>query len=157
MEKKSLAEILKQCAFFEKLPSEYLELLAGCAKNVRFEPDQFIFREGREANHFYLIRQGRVALEMGAPGRGSITVQTLEEGDIVGWSWLFPPYRWHFDARAAEPTHALALDGKCLRKKCEEDPRLGYEMMKRFAKIMVERLQTARMHLMDVYGPSRKT
>ncbi|HXV28035.1 MAG TPA: cyclic nucleotide-binding domain-containing protein [bacterium] len=152
MEKKSLDEILKQCSFFDGLAPEYIKLLAGCATNVRFETGQFIFREGEEANHFYLIRQGSVALEINDPSRGAIRIQTVGEGDVLGWSWLFPPYRWHLDARAQGLIHGLALDGKCLRKKCEEDTALGYEMMKRFAGIMTERLQATRMQLLDLYA-----
>jgi CRP-like cAMP-binding protein len=125
--------------------------LLGCASNVRFDAGQFILREGEDANYFYLIRHGKVALEIFAGHRGPITVETLEDGDIVGWSWLFPPYRWRFDARAVEITRAIALDGKCLRTKSEQDHDLGYELLKRFARIVEERLQATRLQLLDVY------
>jgi len=92
-----------------------------------------------------------VALEIFAGHRGPITVETLEDGDIVGWSWLFPPYRWRFDARAVETTRAIALNGKCLRTKSEQDHDLGYELLKRFARIVEERLQATRLQLLDVY------
>jgi len=148
----TLERILGEHPFFKDLDEAYLKLVTGCASNVRFEPDAYIFREGEEANQFYLIRQGRVALQILAPERGPITVETLEEGDILGWSWLIPPYNWHFDARALEMTRAIALDAKCLRRKCEEDHNLGYELLKRFGHIMEQRLSSTRLQLLDMYG-----
>jgi CRP-like cAMP-binding protein len=148
----TLERILAEHPFFRGLDPRYLKLAAGCASNVRFDAGQFIFREGEEANHFYLIRQGRVAVEIFVPNKGSVLLQTLEEGDILGWSWLIPPYHWRFDARAVEMTRAIALDGKCLRDKCEADHDLGYELLKRFASILGQRLDATRFQLLDVYG-----
>ena len=108
-------------------------------------------REGEEANQFYMIRQGRVAVEIGDTERGPIIVQTVEEGEVLGWSWLIPPFRWRFDARAIELTRAIAMDGKCLRTKSEEDCDLGYELLKRFSLIVAERLDATRLQLLDVY------
>jgi CRP-like cAMP-binding protein len=119
---------------------------------VRFNAGETIFREGEDADKFYLIRQGKVALETAVPQRGSVIIQTLGEGEVLGWSWLVAPYRWRFDARATELTRAIALDGKCLRGRSEEDHDLGYELMKRAAQIMEQRLQAARLQLLDVYG-----
>ena len=147
----TLEGILTEHPFFFGLEKRHLELLTGCASNVRFEAGDFIFRHGAEANEFYLIREGKVALEIFAAGRGTISVLTLQEGEILGWSWLVPPYRWKFDAQAVGPTRAIALDGKCLRKKAEEDHDLGYELFKRFAKVMEERLEATRLQLLDVY------
>ena len=148
----TLERILIEHPFFKGLETQYLQLIIGCASNVRFNAGQFIFREGEEANQFYLIRYGKVALEIFSPNRGPITIQTLREGEVLGWSWLFPPYQWHFDARALELTRAIALDGECLRKKCEEDHNLGYELTKRFAQIIEQRLEFTRLQLLDVYG-----
>lgn len=148
----TLERILGQHQFFKDLREEYLQLVTGCASNVRFEPDQLIFREGEEANQFYLIREGRVALQLFSPERGHITIETLGEGDILGWSWLIPPYHWHFDAKALELTRVIALDGKCLRRKCEEDRNLGYELLKRFSHIIEQRLESTRLQLLDLYG-----
>jgi CRP/FNR family cyclic AMP-dependent transcriptional regulator len=148
----TLEPILAAHPFFQDLPLHHLQLIVGCASNVRFEAGQFIFREGEEADSFYLIRHGRVALEIMVPERGPLTIQTLEEGDVLGWSWLFPPHRWHFDARTTTLTRAIALDGKCLRTKCEDDHDLGYELVKRFARVIMERLQATRLQLLDVYG-----
>ena len=147
-----LDRILSQHPFFNDLSPEYLQLVTGCASNVRFEQEQMIFREGEEANQFYLLREGRVALQLFAPDRGHITVETLGEGDILGWSWLTPPYNWHFDAKALDLTRAIALDGKCLRNKCEADHNLGYELLKRFTNIIEQRLSSTRLQLLDLYG-----
>jgi CRP-like cAMP-binding protein len=148
----SLEPILAKHAFFERLEADYLKLLVGCASNVRFSAGAYIFRQGEEASHFYLIRQGRVALEIHAPQRPPIVIETLDGDDILGWSWLIPPHLWRFDARIVDNTRAIALDGKCLRAKCEEDHDLGYELLKRFAHIVTQRLQATRMQLLDVYA-----
>jgi len=146
-----LKNILTTHPFFAGMRPEHLQLVVGCASNVRFDAGKFILREGEEANEFYLLRHGKVALEVYAPDRGPITIQTLGEGDILGWSWLVPPYRWKFDARVIEMTRAIALDGKCLREKSEHDCQLGYELLKRFSQVMVEHLQAARFQLLNVY------
>lgn len=149
---RTLETILAEHPFFAGLEPRYVQIIAGCASNVAFGEGHIIFREGEEANRFYLIREGRVALEVHAAGVGTITIQTLDAGDILGWSWLVPPYRWHFDARAIEPTRAIALDGECLRRKCDEDHDMGYELLKRFAEIITQRLQATRLQLLDVYA-----
>ncbi len=148
----TLEAILAVHPFFEGLEPKYLQLMTSCASNVRFEAGTYIFREGEAASHFYIIRQGKVALETFAAQRGPITIETIEAGEVLGWSWLFPPYRWHFDARVVEPTRAITLDGVCLRTKGEADHDLGYELVKRVAQIMMQRLQATRLQLLDVYG-----
>lgn len=148
----TLEPLLGEHPFFHDLMPEYIQLITGCAKNVRFGTGQMIFREGEDADLFYLIRDGKVALEIFVPERGSTPILTLGEGDVLGWSWLIPPYKWRFDARAIETTRALALDGKCLRGKCDEDSRLGYELLKRVAAVIAERLHTTRLQMLDVYG-----
>ena len=147
----TLEPIITSHPFFTDLDKKYITLVTGCASNVRFDGGKFIFREGEEAHQFYLIRQGKVAIEIFTPDRGHIVIETLDEGNILGWSWLIPPYQWHFDARALEATRAIALDGKCLRKKCEEDHDFGYEFLKRFAHIMEQRLAASRIQLLDLY------
>ena len=150
--KKTLEPILEKHPFFVGLDEPYLELLTGCASNLRFKAGDYLFREGDEATQFFVIREGSVALEIFVPGAGAVTMQTVEDGDVVGWSWLFPPYTWHFSGRIVSPLRVLALDGKCLRDKCEQDHDLGYEFLKRFSRIMVDRLQTTRLQLLDLYG-----
>ena len=151
---KGLESIIADFPLFRDFGPRNLEIVAGCAKNVRFQDGQYIFREGEEANVFYAIRHGQVSIDVFAPQRGPMTIQTLGEGDVLSWSWLFPPYRTLFDARCVTLVRALAFDGACLRGKCDEDPALGYEFMKRFAKIMTERLRATRLQLLDVYGSS---
>jgi CRP-like cAMP-binding protein len=148
----TLETILAEHPFFKGMPPELLKLLVGCASNVKFDAGDFIAREGQEASEFFIIRQGKVALELFSPTHGAITVETLEDGDVMGWSWLLPPYRSHFDARAVELTRAIRFDGKCMRGKLEEDHHLGYDLLKRFVKIIAERLSATRLQLLDIYG-----
>lgn len=152
MEIEGLDRIVREHPFFASLDEAFCKLVCGCAKNVRFEAGQYLFREGEAANQFYLLRHGRVALEVTAPGRGALTFQTVGEGEIVGVSWLVPPYRWTYGAKALELVRAIAMDATCLRQKCEINHDLGYEMMKRFVPVLVQRLQTTRLQILDVYG-----
>jgi CRP-like cAMP-binding protein len=154
MEAHGLDRILREHRFFAGLDEESCGVVCGCAKNVRFEAGEYLFRAGEPADQFYLLRHGRVALEVAAPGRGAVTFQTVGEGEIVGVSWLIPPYRWTYDAKAVELVRAIAMDAACLRRKCEADHDLGYEMMKRFVPVLVDRLQTTRLQILDVYGPN---
>ena len=147
----TLERILAEHPFARGFNDRHLELLVGCALNVRFDAGQLVFREGEEANQFYLIREGKVAIEFHAAERGTVTILTVGEGEVLGWSWLVPPYRWNFDARALEPTRAIALDGRCLREKSECDTDLGYQLLKRIASVMEERLQATRLQLLNVY------
>lgn len=144
--------LLRAHKFFHGLAPEYLALLAGCATTAAFPGGAFLFREGDPADAFYLIRTGRVALEVPAPGHNALIVQTLSEGDVAGFSWLLQPHQWEFDGRAVERVLAIRMDGTCLRGKCERDPRLGYELMRRFSGLAVARLQATRLQLLDVYG-----
>ena len=144
--------VLVDQAFFKDMDPHLLEIIAGFASNVRFGADEWIFQEGEDATNFYLLRHGKVALKAFVPGRGEVTIQTLGADDVLGWSWLFPPYRWHFGARALELTRAIAFDGACLRAKAEENHDLGYELFKRFSQKVIDRLQATRLQLLDVYG-----
>jgi CRP-like cAMP-binding protein len=148
----TLEPLLRDHPFLNGLEPEYLALLAGCAMNVRFREGSFLFREGEAADQCFLIREGKLALEIAAAGRGSIIVETLAAGDVAGFSWLLGPHQWQFDGRAVEPVRAFALDGVCLRGKCADDPRLGFELMQRFARLAIQRLQATRLRLLDVYG-----
>lgn len=146
-----LSRILHSHPFLQNLDEDYLKQIVGCATNVVFHEDQLIFKEGDEAEKFYLIRSGKVALELNGRDKGTIRILTIGPGQILGWSWIVSPYRWHFDAHATEEVRAIALDGECLRNKCEQDPTLGYEMLKRFSHILELRLNATRMQLLDVY------
>ncbi len=149
---RTIEQLVAELPTFAGLEPAYLELIAGCGSNRVFEAGERLAREGDPADSFFAIRHGRVALELAAPGRGELMIATLGEGAVVGWSWLFPPYRWSFDARALEQTRTVAFDGACLRDKCEADKSLGYELMRRFAAVMLDRLQATRLQLLDLYG-----
>jgi len=148
----TLEPILRKHPFFSDLREEDLKLICSCAKNVRFKIGEIIAKEGQPADEFYLIREGRVAVAMPSPNGGRLNIDTLDAGEVAGWSWLFPPYIWQFDLIAVAPIRALSMDGRCLRKKCDDDPRLGYDLMKRFSRVMSERLAAARLQAIDLYG-----
>jgi CRP-like cAMP-binding protein len=149
---RTLETLVAESPVFVGLDDEQLALIAGCGQNVTFMEGYRLFREGDPADDFFLVRHGLVALETYVPSRGTLTVDTVGPGEIAGWSWLLPPHRWHFTGRAVDPVRAVQFDGACLRGKCEHDPVLGYDLLTRFAQVLVERLQATRFQLMDVYG-----
>ena len=144
--------ILAGHAFLKDLNPKWLKPIARCASNVSYEAGQMVYREEDEADQFLLILKGRVAIEIFVPGRGPLTIQTVGPGDVLGWSWLFHPYKRRFDAKAVEFTVGVALDGRSLREMAEQDHDLGYELLKRFAQVAVERLQATSRQLLDIYG-----
>ena len=149
----SLERTIPQHPFLAGLDRRYARQLAGLASPKSFGAHQMIFYEGQPANEFYLICKGKVAIETALLGCESLVIQTLGPGEVLGWSWLLPPYEWHYSARAAEPTEVIALDGRALRSRCEEDHDLGYEMMKRFALVIVQRLAATRARLLHYPDP----
>lgn len=149
---KSIAKMLGDHAFFAEMPESDIALVAGCARNARFAAGEPLARRGEPADAFFLIRRGRVSVELDVPGQGHRILQTLHPGDVAGWSWLFPPHRWAFDLRALDGLSVTAFDGRCLRDKCEEDPALGYRLMKRFSQAMTDRLEATRVQLLDAYA-----
>ncbi len=150
-----LERIVLAHPFFAGLEAELGPLIAGCARNLRFTEGQYLAHEGTPADEFYLIRQGRVALEILSPGKPAVILSTEGEGDIIGTYWLVPPYRWNCDARAVDLTRAIGIDAKCLRGKCEVDHHLGYELMKRYLPLIIQRLDQTRLQILDVYGTHR--
>lgn len=147
-----LDKLLSEHPFFEGMDPAAREIIAGCAKNEKFQAGEVIVSEGAKADKFYLIRHGYVSIELHVPARESIVLETIGAGDIFGWSGLVPPYRWSFDVRAVELVRAVSLDAKCLRKKMQKDHSLGYELYQRFIPVMAERLGAARMQLLDMYA-----
>jgi len=147
----TIEPIIREHQFFQKFKPDHIKLILGCASNVRFNTGDFLLREGEESSQFFVLRHGKVAVQIYVPGRGPIDIQTLGEGEVLGWSWLISPYHGRFDVQAMELTRAIAFDGKCLRAKCEEDHDFGYELLKRFSAIMVKRLEATRVQLLDVY------
>src|SRR5262249_33751912 len=132
-----------------------LTLLTDCAVARHFNTGQTILLEGEFANGFYLIETGKVALESEAGFGESIFIRTIGAGDLLGWSWMFPPYLWHFPARALEQTSALFFYGAILREYCEKHHSLGYELLKRISAVMVKRLQAAHDKMLPLYSNPR--
>lgn len=149
---RTIEDLIAEHPLLADLPETDRALIAGCGQNVHLRAGQTIFREGEAADTFYLVRSGRAAIELQAPGRTPLVIRTVAPGGLIGWSWLFPPYRWHFDARAVDELSAVAIDGACLRTKCDADHELGYRLMQRFAQVAVDHLQAARMQLLDLYA-----
>lgn len=149
------SELEKEVAahpFLIGLSEHHIRLLADCAMRTRFEADQIVFREGEAANRFYLIEHGEVVLESRRQSDDLVPIDVIGDGDLLGWSWLFPPYVWHFQARATKPTAAIFFYGTVLREYCEKDHALGFELFKRMSKVMTRRLQAARERLLQAYG-----
>jgi CRP-like cAMP-binding protein len=140
---------LSRQPFFAGLERRHLDKLVDCAQGRHFRPGEFIFREGEPAERFYIITGGSVVLETHPPQGEAVEVGTVSEWEALGWSWLFPPHRWHFDARAVTPVEVVVFDAALLRARCEEDHELGYELMKRVAGVVVQRLQAARFELVE--------
>lgn len=133
--------------FFRGMDPEHLEIVAGSAKQLTCKPGQFLFHEGEPANRFFLIESGQIALEAHQPADGTVLIQHIGEGDVLGWSWLYPPFVWHFRARVVEPTKIIVLDGARLLCIAEHNREFGYELMKRVSQIVIRRLQTTRKQL----------
>jgi CRP/FNR family cyclic AMP-dependent transcriptional regulator len=153
---KTLDQIIGEHPFFRGFAPAHLAVIAGCGRMAHFPAGSFLFKAGTAAEHFFLIRRGKVALELEPPGRDAFRFSTVGAGEVVGWSWLIPPYEWQFDARAVEDVGVVQFDGVCLRGKCDADPVLGYAVLKAFATVLVDRFVDTRLQLIDVYGhPNR--
>jgi CRP-like cAMP-binding protein len=153
MNRSSLEADVAAHPFLIGLNEDHMKLLADCAMKTHFAAGESIFREGETANRFYLIEQGEVALESTPSGGTPTVIDKVQAGDLLGWSWLFPPYVWHFGARAVQPTTAIFFYGTILREYCDQDHTLGYELFKRMSEVMTRRLQTARARLLASYSP----
>lgn len=153
---KTLADLLRAHPLFADADSEAIAELAGCALNVHFRPGEVVFREGDEADAVYLLRSGRVAVQLHRPGGGPIVVDTVEHDEVVGWSWLVPPFRWGTDAVAVVGTSAMRLDAGCVRGKCAENPAVGYAFLQAIAQTLAHRLASANHRLLDLYGTGER-
>mgnify|MGYP005671828373 CR=1 FL=1 len=147
----SIEDRLARQPLLASLDEEQLEVVAGCARDVAFAEGEDIIRAEQNADRFFVIDEGRVAISVDTP-RGPLTISTIGAGDVLGVSWMLPPYRWTFDGVAAVPTTAIQFDATCLRGKCDADPRLGYALYTALAGIVRDRLVAARLQLMDLYG-----
>ena len=133
------------------LPGDMGALVSGCAHNVAVKPGEYLLVEGEAADTLYLLRRGWVSLQVRVRGGSPLVIETVGPGEGLGWSWLFPPYRWRFDARALEPVGAIAVDATCLRAKAEADPLFGYQLMQRFVSVIRARLDAVQLRLLDIY------
>ncbi|HUI29065.1 MAG TPA: cyclic nucleotide-binding domain-containing protein [Candidatus Acidoferrales bacterium] len=152
MEPQDLTESLHKHPFLSNMDESLVKTLTSCASNIVFKEGTRLFREGDDAKLFFLVRSGRVVLETQAGEKGTIRIQTVGPGEVLGWSWLISPFKWHFDAIALEQVHAFSIDASCLRTKCETDNHFGYEMLRRFSEVLERRLAATRLQLLDIYG-----
>jgi len=139
--------------FWHGLPPEFLPLVVESATLQAFGVDELIFRERDDADHLYLLHHGRVALEAFVPGRGVVTLQILGPGEALGWSWLFPPYRWQHSARSVDATEIVSFSAASLRQKAEQHPAFGRDLVTRMAQVLLQRLQATRQKLQEFHDP----
>jgi CRP-like cAMP-binding protein len=145
-------DLLAAHPFLDGLAEAWLRYLSFQARRTVHHGGSRLFREGDPAEHFWLIRDGRVSLEFTVPGRGDIVIEELGPGTVLGWSWMFPSGRWQFSAVAAEQTLAIEIDAREVQRLCDNDPAFGYEITRRFSAVLADRLQAARMRLLQVYA-----
>ncbi|MFE5332811.1 Crp/Fnr family transcriptional regulator [Embleya sp. NPDC056575] len=139
------------------IPKQHLDRLLAFGRPVTFEPGTRLFEENRPARDFWLVEGGSVCLDMHVPGGPAATVETLGPGELVGWSWLFPPYRWHLGGRAVGTVRAVEFDAGAVRAECERDPDFGRAITLACAQVIAGRLQASRLRLLDLYGPQHST
>ena len=149
----SLKTILSEHTVFKDLKPEFNDWLCNCAEKKKFEADKIIFKIGESAEYFYLIKSGKVAVQVYAPPKGTLNIMTLERYDILGWSWLYPPFTYHFEAKTITDTQVFAFDAVKVRNKFSENYEFGYSFLNCFSQIMVRRLAATRLQLLDIFGP----
>ncbi|WP_199509754.1 cyclic nucleotide-binding domain-containing protein [Nucisporomicrobium flavum] len=139
--------------FLAALVPHHLAALQETCVPVSYPQGARLFTEGAAADHFWLLDHGDVALDLQVPGHGALVLETLSAGTLLGWSWLYPPYRWHFGAVARTPVEALRFDAGLVLRRCEADPSFGYAVMRLVTPAVIDRLQATRLRLLDLYGP----
>ena len=146
-------DYLSAHAFFAGLNQDFLQILSGFATEKQVKQDEVLFQQGKTADKFYLVREGKVSVQVPALVGPAMELQVLGENQILGWSWLIPPYRWNFMARALEDSVVIEFDGAAILARCEQDPEFGYELFKRFTELMSTRLNAARQTMMEQWNP----
>ena len=154
MNNQAIAEYLTTHEFFSELSEDTVNFLCESANTLEIKKGQVLFRLGEHADKFYILRNGRISVQIPAVMGPTLEVQTLGTDQILGWSWLISPYQWHFQAKAEEDSKLLEFDGTAILARCEQEPKLGYELLKRFAVLMSERLDVSRQKLMDEWNPA---
>lgn len=148
-----LEQSIAEHPFFSGISSNQIAEIVRDAREVIFQPGQVIFCECGPANCFYIIKEGKIALESHVPEDGPLFIDTIGPRDVLGWSWLLPPYEWQFTARALTPIKAIALNGAHLLGLAEKDPRFGYDLLKRITKVILARLQSSRKRALELAVP----
>jgi CRP-like cAMP-binding protein len=149
----SIEDYLSAHSFFSGLDESFMKFLSSSVKELRIKEGHVLFQQGKPAEKFYLVREGQISVQVPALMGPTLELQVLGKDQILGWSWLIPPYRWNFHARALEDSYLLEFDGSAILARCEEDPKFGYELFKRFAALMSARLDAARQKMMDQWDP----
>ncbi|MFQ5756505.1 MAG: Crp/Fnr family transcriptional regulator [Acidiferrobacterales bacterium] len=153
MSNQSIAEYLSAHEFFSEFSEDVLKFLCECASAREIKKEQILFRQGERADKFYVIRNGRISVQIPALMGPTLEIQALGKDQVLGWSWLISPYQWNFQAKAEEDSELLEFDGTSILVRCEQEPKFGYELLKRFAALMSERLDAARQKMMDEWNP----
>ena len=154
MNNQSIPEYLSNHTFFSGLREDFVTLLGQYVSTLEVEKGHILFQQGERADKFYIIRHGRISVQIPALMGPTLEIQSLRTDQVLGWSWLISPYQWHFQAKAEENSMLLAFDGASILEKCEQEPKFGYELLKRFAALMSERLDVSRQKMMDEWNPS---
>lgn len=148
----NIEDVLANHKFLAGMDDRLIKILASCASMRQFYPEQYIFRQGEKAEHFYLVRSGQIDVEAFSASGGPVILQTLKDGDVLGWSWLVPPYEWRFDARVVRATEVVSLDARDLHGIFATNHELAYELLRRFLVVVAERLEAERLQMVSVYG-----
>lgn len=149
--RQDIKDLLTQHDFFNEMDEEMIEVVMGCGILQHYKPAEYLGKENEPADHLFVIRKGKIAIQIPHPSKGDLTISTIGAGEVAGFSWIIAPYKLQFNLKAMDHTSVIALDGLCLRKKCEEDHHLGYLLMKSSAQVMQDRLFSTRVQLIDVY------
>ena len=153
MSNQSITEYLSAHEFFSEFSDDVLKFLCECSSMCEIKKGQILFRQGEHADKFYVVRSGRISIQMPAIMGPTLEIQAVEEDQVLGWSWLISPYRWNFQTKAEEDSELLQFDGTAILARCEQEPKFGYELLKKFAGLMSVRLNAARQKMMDEWNP----
>jgi CRP/FNR family transcriptional regulator, cyclic AMP receptor protein len=154
MSNQSTSEYLSAHAFFSEFSDDLLKFLCECSSMHEIKMGQTLFRQGENADKFYVVRSGRISLQMPAIMGPILEIQTLDKDQVLGWSWLISPYKWNFQTKAEEDSQLLQFDGAAILARCEQEPKFGYELLKKFAALMSVGLNAARLKMMDEWNPA---
>ena len=153
MSNQSITEYLSAHEFFSEFSDDVLKFLCECSSTREIKKGQILFLQGEHADKFYVVRSGRISIQMPAIMGPTLEIQTVSENQVLGWSWLIPPYKWNFQTKAEDDSELLQFDGAAILARCEQDPKLGFELVKKFAALMSVGLNAARLKMMDEWNP----